>query len=130
MNTALEKLKRSNPDLYRTFTEALAENLGLEKRQAVASFLCPSCRTPLEITLPSKERATQRRRTGTALPPINALLIAAARAKKTTTGTVNTEFSQKFRKQIKKLQPLEVRNLKIKWLKSELARSRSKGQAA
>ncbi len=135
MNQALQHLKISNPELLQAFLTAIAKDFGIS--QSITSFRCPHCHSSFEIVIApdGKQAGKSRGRKATARiarrkttgGDVNPLLIELARRKKTTTGTINTEFNVAMgAAKLKNMSKKEFRARKIEWLKMQLARNKKR----
>ncbi len=137
MISALEQLKKEKPELYRAFTQALIEDLGLISGQSVSTFSCPNCSSTFQIVVSSRQalpKPARARRKAAPAPqkkspmesPLFAALVDLARLRKTRTGDVNAEFKKLMKNKIKKMDKKELRAAKIEWLRKEITKARSK----
>ena len=135
MNQALQHLKMSNPELLQAFLMAIAKDFGISR--SVTSFRCPHCHSSYEIVVaPDGKQAGRSRGRGAAVKiakrkttggDVNPMLIELARRKKTTTGTINTEFNVAMgAAKLKSMTKKEFRAHKIEWLKSQLAKNKKR----
>ncbi len=137
MNSALDLLKKEKPELYRTFTQALIDDLGLISGKSVSTFACPSCNAIFQIVLAERQIQSKPRAGGKASKtvaqkkspmssPLFAALVDLARLRKARTGDVNAEFKKVMKNRIKKMDKKEARAVKIEWLRKEIAKAKSK----
>jgi hypothetical protein len=141
MNKALKALKEANPRLFTQFMDLLAEDFGIGGDTLAGTLTCPNCQSEFQVALNSasaqgaQPRQTRRRKDATVARRRNwnpkpkslfNLLVTMAKIRKTTTGGVSAEFNKTMRSRIKGLKPADVREVKIKWLQDEIAKSRSK----
>lgn len=140
MISALEQLKKEKPELYRTFTQALIDDLGLISGQSVSIFTCPSCNSSFQVVL-SERKA--RPRSGRSTKPVRsvkpaaekrspmksplfAALVGLARLRKTRVGEINAEFRDTMKNKIKNMDKKDARAAKIEWLKKEITKAKSR----
>lgn len=139
MNKALKALKDANPRLFSQFMDLLAEDLGIGGEGSAGTLTCPNCRAEFEVMLNAAARSQQtrqsksrgarpgRRRNWNPKPKsLFNLLVTLAKIRRTTTGGVSAEFNRTMRSKMKGLSTAEIRELKIKWLTDEIAKSKSK----
>jgi hypothetical protein len=142
MNKALKALKDANPRLFTQFMDLLAEDFGIGGDMSAGTLTCPNCQSEFQVALNSTSaQVAQPRQARTRKGPARVgrrrnwnpkpkslfnLLVTMAKIRKTTTGGVSAEFNKTMRSKIKGLKPAEVREIKIKWLQDEIAKSRSK----
>jgi hypothetical protein len=135
MNQALQHLKISNPELLQAFLMAIAKDFGIS--QSVTSFRCPHCHSSYEIVVAQNGKHTGKSRNRKTMGKIvkrktmggdiNPMLIELARRKKTTTGTINTEFNVAMgAARLKNMNKKEFRARKIEWLKSQLVKNKKR----
>lgn len=139
MNKALKALKDANPRLFSQFMDLLAEDLGIGGEGSAGTLTCPNCRAEFGVMLNAAARSQQtrqsksrgarpgRRRNWNPKPKsLFNLLVTLAKIRRTTTGGVSAEFNRTMRSKMKGLSTAEIRELKIKWLTDEIAKSKSK----
>ena len=138
MNKALRALKDANPRLFAQFMDLLAEDLGIGAESSSGSLTCPNCSAEFQVSLSSSPSRTaqtrqprggrgQRRRNWNPKPKsLFNLLVTLAKIRRTTTGGVSAEFNRTMRSKVKGLSAAEVREVKIKWLNDEIAKSKSR----
>lgn len=136
MNSALDLLKKEKPELYRTFTQALTEDLGLISGKSVSTFTCPGCNSTFQIVVAERQVQTKPRAARSRKPvaqkkspmesPLFAALVDLAKLRRARTGDVNAEFKKVMKNRIKKMDKKQARAVKIEWLRKEIAKARSK----
>jgi hypothetical protein len=136
MNRALQALKESNPELYEQFVTSLTEDLGLGTQISSGSLECPSCHAKFEMSLTAVGNEVKRTRVKGKRewkPKPNSmfsLLVDLARLQKMTTGKVSAQFNKAMGSRLKGLSAAEVREQKMKWVKAQIAKGRSRRKAA
>ncbi len=134
MNSALKSLKEADPKLYETFIKALKEDLDLPKEEALSILECPSCHTRFHMTLTAAPesgksgRMVKRKRKVTG--KLFNLIVQLARLQNTSTGGINREFKTTMAKKFKGMNPVQIREKKIEWLKVRIGKYRAKGNVA
>lgn len=137
MNSVLELLKKSKPELYRTFTQALIEDLGVVPGQSLGIFSCPECNCSFQIVLSSQQILPQQgkksRSAKAKIPkrsplksPLFAGLVELARLRRTRTGEINTEFKKAMKGKIRNMDKQQFREAKIEWLRKQIAKTKAK----
>jgi hypothetical protein len=132
MNQALAFFQRTNPELYSQFIHLLIQDLGVESDLQSNNFQCPNCGTALTISKGFQQEKARIPKSGPAtkrdwrLKPNSLfdLLVRVARLNKMTTGKVSAEFNKVMKSKIRGRNPKETREIKIKWLKSQLSKGR------
>ncbi len=132
MNEALVSFKRTNPKLYSQFIRLLIRDLGVESELQSNRIKCPNCKAVLTISVGSQDRKSRvsktkvaRKRNWSAKPnSLFDLLVKVASQNKMTTGKVSAEFNRTMKSVIRRRNPKETREIKIKWLKDQLSKGR------
>jgi hypothetical protein len=139
MNKALKALKEANPSLFAQFMELLTEDLGLAEESIAGRLECPACHNQFQIALNRTVPSSRSRGKGRASMNVKrkrvwnpkrtslfSRLVTLAKIRKTTTGGVNAEFNRVMRGKVKGLPPPEVREIKMKWVNGEIAKSKNR----
>jgi hypothetical protein len=132
MNRALQALQDSNPELFLQFMTLLRQDFGLESELSMNGYRCPSCDTPLDIKIEKVEQSkavhaskVQGKRAWNPKPnSLFNLLVRVARLRKATTGKVSADFNKQMQAKMKGRTAAETKEIKIKWLKDQLAKGR------
>src|SRR5262245_8989130 len=121
---ALRALYAANPELFTEFIQSLADSVGMQgPATQLGSFNCPHCGVQFSVVSTARSSGgTSSRRRSSLKGSVNPLLVRLAKVKGVMVGDIHKQFSKQIGSRAKKMTRDEIRQSKIDWMKSELAR--------